>query len=150
MLTLKYQLGVGLIEVLVALFIVTIALVSMAKIINSNLMDHANIFNHTAATLLINDMAERIKSNSKQDYTIESTMKIPVDIDKTCTLKRCNPLQLKQFDINQWLFLMDQQLPSASALIKKEALKYTIELTWNGFDQYKKGAINKLEVEINI
>ena len=147
MLTKNKQGGVGLVEVLVALFLVSTSLVSMAKIIHYNLMDQSNIYNKTTATLLVNDLIERIKTNPSQNYAIEKIFEGPDIIDVTCELGQCSAMQLKKYDINQWLFLVFNQLPNAIAVISKDANKYRIKLQWSGFYEHTSGNKNKIEVE---
>jgi len=138
--------GIGLIEVLVALFIVSVSLVSMAKIINFNLYEQTNIYNKTKATLLLDDIVERIKSNPKQDYSIKKTNEADEVYDTTCEVSVCNQLQLKQYDVKQWVFNSINQLPDANVLIEKTNNKYEIKIQWNEFDE----TLNQVEVEINI
>ena len=138
--------GIGLIEVLVALFIVSVSLVSMAKIINFNLYEQTNIYNKTKATLLLDDIVERIKSNPKQDYSIKKTNEADEVYDTTCEVSVCNQLQLKQYDVKQWVFNSINQLPDANVLIEKTNNEYVIKIQWNEFDE----TLNQVEVEINI
>ncbi|MCJ8311370.1 MAG: type IV pilus modification protein PilV [Saccharospirillaceae bacterium] len=148
MLVKNTQFGVGLLEVLIALFIVSVSLVTMAKVININLKQQTNIYNKSSATFLVNDMVERIKANSQQDYTIEKSKQNPDYSDEFCEFKRCNPQQLKQYDVNQWLYLITEQLPNANGVINKVGDKYTIKVYWDSHEV--KGLFNNNKVEVKI
>ena len=60
---LKYELGVSLLEVLIALSVLSAGLLGSAGLLLAGLRDQGQALRHSAATLLVADAAERVRSH---------------------------------------------------------------------------------------
>lgn len=116
------QLGVGLIEVMVALFVLAIGALSFAAL-QMTALRNANEANYRAhATMIMQDAIERIQSNRHEDqvaiYFEESNWpsavivpgQAPADWRK-CITSSCTPSEIADWDINFLSWTVANSLP---------------------------------------
>ena len=115
--------GITLIEVLATLFILATGLLGMAAL-QSRSLSYSNIaYLNARASMLAYDMLDRIKANPV--YSIDGPGYItalgntPNTYVRDCEIADCSPLDLAQYDVNQWKFIVDQQLPEGDASIQR-------------------------------
>ncbi|BCE02395.1 type IV pilus modification protein PilV [Marinicellulosiphila megalodicopiae] len=150
MLSITNQKGFSLIESLVALLLVSVALLSMAKLINFSALHEQESLLHTTATILAYDMVERIKLNSNQDYTgVVSSMNNDI-LNRECELKICSPRKLKQYDMDQWLHLLKASLPNGSGEIYIEENNLIVLVTWYSMVEFESEQLNSIKVNVTI
>lgn len=129
--SLKTTLGFGLIEVLIAMLVITIGILGMAGLQSKSLQHNQVAYLRSQAVILANDMMDRIRANgtlaaSSNDYIVsnsEHTASSCADnqYPNTCESSSCSPSELATYDIQQWKFQMACQLPEAQGSIAIES-----------------------------
>jgi type IV pilus assembly protein PilV len=111
------QQGITLLESLIALLILAIAVLGMLGVQLRTLAETQTGVRRAQAVRLIEDLAERIKSNpggySQLSAYVSNWTDLPADID--CAGATCTPAQLAQWDLLQWKRTVKQVLPSGEA-----------------------------------
>lgn len=134
----KKSSGFTLLEVLIAVLILSVGLLALASLQTRGLATGHNAYLRSQAVVLARDMAERIRANN--DYAIETegniTTEYTIDFDSTpstqdCVNAVCTPEQIASYDINQWLTTLANALPSGDGQISKAGLNYQITVQWN-------------------
>ena len=96
--------GFTLIEVMIAVFILTVGLMAMGAVQMVSLRSGGNSFMRTQASLAAADMADRMRANiagvAAGNYTAIGP---PVPADPDCTANNCTVAQMAQEDASQWL-----------------------------------------------
>lgn len=134
--------GGMLIEVLVSIVISSIALLALAGV-NASAVRYTKMSQYRAtATLLVGDLAERIRANkglaaaggvaatgffagaydySSTDFAAQATAaSLPADLCNTAA-SSCSPQQIADLDMAQWRLLVRTQLPEGSIFIARQA-----------------------------
>lgn len=148
----KRNRGTTLIEVLAAVLILAGGLLGMAAL-QTRSLTYSNIaYFNTRASMLAYDMLDRIKANSV--YSIDgpgytaSLGSIPSNYPRDCETSDCTPTNLAKYDIDQWKFMVDNQLPEGDASIQRvdspEGRTYTISV----FFDDSKGAEARRQIQI--
>ncbi len=115
------QKGVSLIEVMIAVFILASGLLGMAAL-QTRSLDYNNIAHlNNRANMIAYDILDRIKANSSHSingpgYRV-SLGNIPSQYRTTCETRDCDPAELAAYDIDQWKFIIDRQLPDGDGSI---------------------------------
>ncbi|WP_227370299.1 type IV pilus modification protein PilV [Halomonas sp. M20] len=99
------QQGIGLIEVLVALLLLSVSLLGLGMLQINTMQHQRSSYNNTMAQLLAVDMAERIRANlsALETYDGKSTDEAS---SGGCT-QGCSPSQLVSQDITDWTKAID-------------------------------------------
>ncbi|MDT0501737.1 MULTISPECIES: type IV pilus modification protein PilV [unclassified Halomonas] len=124
------QRGVGLVEVLVALLLLSIALLGMARLQLETMQDQRLSYNRTVAHLLAQEMAERIQANADavDNYSV-SNLKSR-ELSGGCS-KECTSEDLASQDLDDWQEnLQDSTLTDADADIAVDDSEVTLTLRW--------------------
>lgn len=115
----QIQNGITLLESLVALVILSVAVLGMLGIQLRTLAETQTGVRRAQAVRLIEDLAERIKTNpggySQLGSYVSDWTNLPTAID--CKTAACTPTQLAQWDLRQWKLTVAQVLPSGEANI---------------------------------
>lgn len=105
----KSQLGLTLIEVLVALVVMSIGLLGLAALQTDGLRSETTAIYQSRAVHLASEIADRIRANftAKFNYTVFNTNSLVVDEncdDPTANLidKLCDTEQMARYDLLQW------------------------------------------------
>lgn len=102
--------GFSLLEVLVALFVLSIGLLGLAGLQTFSLKFNHQSYESTQATLLLQDMANRITANPQGAqagaYVIDARPAASVPGYGTCPTT-CSPTQLANYDIFQWKSILE-------------------------------------------
>lgn len=113
------QHGITLLESLVALVILATAVLGMLGVQLRTLAETQTGVRRAQAVRLIEDLAERIKSNpggySQLHSYVSDWTNTPASVD--CSGSPCTPAQLAQWDLWQWKRAVAQTLPSGEANI---------------------------------
>ncbi len=123
--------GFTLIEVLVAMVVMTVGMLGVAVLYVEGLRLNRISMLRTTAVTLTTDMAERIRANQSADYTGAGPGQL---ID--CVLDSpCTPTELKEDDWWHWLDALDTNLPTGyEATIVESAVgpmrRFDITLRW--------------------
>ncbi|OED40589.1 type IV pilus modification protein PilV [Endozoicomonas sp. (ex Bugula neritina AB1)] len=132
----KNHQGVSLIEVLITVLILTSGLLGMAALQTRSLNFNNIAYLNTRADMMAYDMLDRIKANRAYSVNsrgyIVSLGNIPSSYPITCESNDCTPQELSVYDIDQWKFTLDQQLPDGDGTISiadtPEGRVYTISV----------------------
>ena len=114
----NYNEGFTLIEVLVSMVMITIALLGFSGLLATGIGQTQQSFNESQAIYLLQDLSNRMKANINgvnnnhyfrdfisgkniQDAKIDSLNTLGL---KDCSQQTCNPEEMADYDINEWLF----------------------------------------------
>lgn len=126
------QTGSSMIEVLVAVFILSIGLLGLASLQMVSLKNINNTQFQTLATTYAYDMAERMRSNRKGLSGYDNILSTVAD--PGCT-DDCTPTQMAQLDAFGWNSLIQSTvinggLPEGKGTVTKNGSVYEIEIKW--------------------
>ena len=129
------QLGFSLVEVLIALIILAVGLLGLASLQMLSLQYNTDSYNRTQATVLVSDLADRMRNNltalSAGNYTVPTALDAnnmvatfnacgvtggPCDCTSTGSggTAGCNSGNLATYDLGTWYQRIDTTLPGAS------------------------------------
>jgi type IV pilus assembly protein PilV len=136
-----YQKGVGLIEVLVAVFILASGLLGLAALQTQSLRFNHESYMKTVAAVFASDMADRLRVNLDEaldtdnyKFTLGET---PSGSATACEDNACTPSQLALYDYKQWSDELAAQLPGGKGSVTPSAKnaggwrEYTIVIQFN-------------------
>jgi type IV pilus assembly protein PilV len=144
----RTQSGFSLLEVLIALVVLSIGLLAHSKIQALGVRASAEANLRTQATFLVNDMMERMRANraasshnsyyADNDYTaIDCT----ADPPKICsegtagTAEDCTAEEMADEDAHQWFCSVAATLPGGNVSVAFADPSYSIQVSWNGLDE---------------
>lgn len=131
---LKKQRGVGMIEILIALLIVTIGFLGLAKAQLFNIRNVNNSSYRTLATIYAQDMAERIRSNQLGASSGSYNAVAGNESNPGCTT--CSTAQVAQRDAFEWNELIGGNvanggLPAGSiGTVTGNGQTFTVTVSW--------------------
>lgn len=128
------QRGVGLIDVLVAMVVLSIGLLGLAGLQATGVRYNHGAYLHTQATLQAYDMADRMRANitgvANGDYNSISGVSAP-SRDCATAPANCNAAEVARYDGYQWNLDNRSLLPSGAGTVSRNGALYTIAVTWN-------------------
>ncbi len=138
--------GFTLLEVLIALLVLSVGLLGLASLQTRGLAAGHNAYLRSQAVLLARDMAERIRANTTHiannqtgsgsnynfdwDRSINSSAKNCV-FDENVSGTPCTASELATFDGEQWLTALSNTLPSGEGRVNQSDRDYTIIVRWD-------------------
>ena len=132
----KFERGLSMFEILITILVVSIGLLGLAGLQFTGLRAANNAQEHTLATLLAQDIEERIRTNTAaaaasayNNVTLDSTSS-PAVVD--CVTANCTDTQMANFDIYQWYRLI---VPTAGD--KPRLPNASISITSNNGDDFQ-------------
>jgi len=138
------QQGFTLLEVLIALLILSIGLLGLAALQTTGLRSNEMASMRTTSTMLAYDITDRMRANplgtTNGDYVIDTG---PAGTPADCIGGDCTAAELATFDLSQWKAAITQQpggLPGGLGDITQTAgppLVHTITIRW---DENRTGA----------
>ncbi len=127
----RRQAGFSLIEVLIALVIMSVGMLGIAGLyVESMQAGRTSILRHNAVTIA-SDVADRIRANPTAGVAYEGP-----GGDNFCVLgtDECNPLQMAANDIDLWKDQAEDMLPDGDVAITYDDTvippTYRIDITW--------------------
>ena len=136
--------GFTMVELMVAVLVLAIGLLGLAGLQVWGLSNNHNAYLRTQATLLAQDIIERMRSNSGVDYTADCASFTATSVD--CSANACTAGQMAGYDLSAWCMGqtttgsgttrtggLANQLPSGTGTITKTAgppIVYNITLSW--------------------
>jgi type IV pilus assembly protein PilV len=135
------QQGFTLLEVLIALLVLSIGLLGLAALQTTGLRSNEMASMRTTSTMLAYDISDRMRANPQGttdgDYVVDNG---PVTATVTdCTSTDCTTAQMATFDLSQWKTAV-ARLPGGQGDITQTAgppLVHTITVRW---DENRTGA----------
>lgn len=125
------QSGFSMVEVLVAVVVLSVGLLGMAGLYVTTLRSGSSSISRMQAVYLASDIADRIRANrnAKADYAAAAGSVI------ACETAVCDPTNMAANDLLVWNTLITRQLPNGTGVVAVDTTTvpttYTITLTWN-------------------
>ena len=107
--------GFSLIEILVAVLIVSVGVLGVAGLQLISLRNNTSAMLRTQAFQSAYEIIDRLRANPDQDYTITLAADPPVAQD--CTNVDCTPVQMRDYDHATWLADIQAGLPNGDGSI---------------------------------
>jgi type IV pilus assembly protein PilV len=144
----RTQRGFSLLEVLIALVVLSIGLLAHSKIqaLGIRACTEANL--QSQATFLVNDMMERMRANREAsshnpyyadiDYT---AIDCSTDPSKICSegtagaAEDCTADEMADEDAHNWFCSVATTLPGGNVAVAFADPSYSIQVNWNGLDE---------------
>ncbi|MHB8405182.1 MAG: type IV pilus modification protein PilV [Gammaproteobacteria bacterium] len=134
--------GFSLLEVLIALVILSVGLLGIAALISTALKSNDSAYIRTQATTLAYNIIDRMRANlpaaNNLGYNVTmpasavTTASPPVD---TCTVGSCSTAQLATNDLTQWEYDLATRLPQGRGAIAATTaagiVNVTVTVLWN-------------------
>ena len=138
--SLRRYMGFSLLEVLIALVILSVGLLGLAALQAEGLRGSSNALMRYQASRLTGDIIDRMRANpagtSADNYEILSTQTATQSVvcaEKVGTVSStCTPAQMAAYDLFLWRADLTALLPqSTSSITKISASKFAINVGWN-------------------
>lgn len=136
--SLRSQSGVGIIEIMIALLVMTIGLLGMAAMQTNGMQMTSESLARSQAIILANDIIERARTNlgSRGDYEVESGSVPACDAtyepeDPSAEEEESLwPSIVASNDKNEWLNNLACLLPSADAVVSVVGVQMSVTIDW--------------------
>jgi len=119
--------GFTMVELMVAVLVLAIGLLGLAGLQVWGLNNNHNAYLRTQATLLAQDIIERMRSNSNLDAYLGS------GTADDCFAHTCDSGQMAGYDLTRWNSALATQLPGGTGTVTKTQgppVVYNITITW--------------------
>lgn len=136
--------GFTLIEVLVALVILSVGLLGIAGMISVSLKSSGSTYTRTQVTALTYNILDRMRANRAQAvtgaYNLAMTDSTPTSTNSCISTtisstNSCTPAQIATFDLAEWRANLASELPSGNGSISTVAVnnmtQVTITIEWS-------------------
>jgi len=145
--TLRNQKGFSLLEVLIALLVLSIGLLGHSKIQALGVRAGTDAHLRTQATFLANEMMERMRANrpaadsgyySTIAYTAIDCTAAPAKICSEGTAGSavdCAANEIADEDAIHWFCDVEDAMPNGSVAVSVAAGVYSIQVSWDGLDE---------------
>ena len=141
----QHQRGFTLIEVLIALLVLSIGLLGLAALQTNGLRSNQMASMRTTATQLAYDISDRMRANrvglDARHYVIDAEDPDPaIDADALCDQSICSATQMASFDIAQWrneTHALPGGTGSIASTVNGSVTVHSVTVYW---DEYRKGA----------
>jgi len=141
------QNGFTLLEVLIALLVLSIGLLGLAALQTVGLRSNQMATMRTQSVQMAYDMSDRMRANpagvDAQDYVLAATGVVPT-ISRDCAVNECTPAQMAAYDLGTWLdriITLPGGLTGGRGRITRDAsgaiVTHTITVFW---DEERRGA----------
>ena len=143
----RRQIGVSLIEVMIALFILSIGMLGHAKIQALGVRAGTDANLRTQATYLLNEMLERLRANrpaadseyyASIDYASIDCNVAPAKVcseSTASTAAECTANELADEDAIYWFCDVMDTLPNGNVAVSASTGVYSIQVGWDGLDE---------------
>jgi type IV pilus assembly protein PilV len=127
--------GFTLLEVLIALLIISIGLLGVATLqIRGQQFNQVSYF-RTQATFLAYDLMDRIRVNfainGANMASYGGDLPAGIELSSSCDDSPCNSVSLRNYDLNNWLYYLRDILPNGRVTLIPNAVdNYTITISW--------------------
>jgi len=130
--------GFTMIEVMVALLVLSVGLLGLASLQANGLRQNASAYMRTQAIVLANDMADRMRANPTEVTAgaYNAVIKANAGTDPGCLAAPCAASDITLHDITNWYNNLDE-LPNGTGTVTGDGRLFTITVMW---DDNKLGA----------
>ena len=129
--------GFTLVEVLVALVILTVGMLGIASLLLSSLQSSRMASSRTQAVNLASDIIERIRANRGAGTTYDTTVTPTPTLVANCETagQTCTTVQMAQNDLSRWQTSIAATLPGGTGTISVQPIttavfEYTVTVDW--------------------
>lgn len=122
------QSGFSLIEVLVAVLIVSVGVLGVAGLQLLSLQNNTSAMFRTQAVQGAYDIIDRARANRGQDYSIAMDDDAPNA--PNCTTQDCTPAQMRAFDLAEWRTALEADLPDGTGSVESDDGVMTVTVRW--------------------
>ena len=132
----RLQKGAGMMEVLIALLVLSIGILGLATLQSIGLKYNHQSYQRTQAILQIYDMADRIRSNNPGKATAYNGFAMagdPGSLTKNCAGTACTSTERATYDFESWRQSLAANLgPTAQGSVVRQAgtLVHVIQVNW--------------------
>lgn len=121
--------GFTLVELMVAILVLAIGLLGLAGLQAVSLSGNHNAYLRTQATLLAQDMADRMRTAAYPPSDLAFYLAGATEDD--CAVASCTAEQMAGYDVSRWNDNIAKQLPGGTGKITEVGGGiYTISITW--------------------
>ncbi len=124
----KRQGGFSLIEVLVAVLIVSVGVLGVAGLQLLSLQNNTSAMYRTQAIQSAYDIMDRARANRGEDYSIAIDANPPNA--PNCMTQNCNPGQMRNFDLAAWREALANDLPDGTGSVVMNNSAMTVTVRW--------------------
>lgn len=123
--------GFAMVEVLVAVVVLSFGLLGLAGLQASSLRNSASALQRSIATFYAADMADRLRANPAGRIAggYDDVSAIPAD--PGCLSSGCTALEMAQYDAYDWGTKLAADLPGGLGRVAAAAGQYTITVLWD-------------------
>lgn len=128
------QRGFTLIEILIALVVLSIGLLGLAGLQANSLKNNNSAYQRTQASLLANEMLDRIRANRQGlDANAYDSIDSTSTSDPGCITSGCTPTQMAQYDADNWATRLANLLPAGRGRVSGAGADsvFTITVMWD-------------------
>lgn len=131
------QNGDTLLEVLIAVLILSIGLLGFAQLQTRALQINNQALYQTRAGLLAESLFDRLRANRNQalntsDYLIAYDGQGSLPAQPSCEPQDCSAGQIAQRDLALWLQQLKDYLPGVTARIERNGKRFKLSMDWPG------------------
>ena len=134
----KDQKGFTLMEVLIAVLILSIGLLGLASLQANGLRSNFGSYARSQAVLMANDMADRIRANPTQAAAGSYNNITATVADPGCLAADCTSVEMASHDIAAWYTNLQNTLPMGTGTVAGNGTVFTISVMW---DDDRSGAV---------
>jgi len=122
--------GFTLIEVLVAVLVLSIGMLGIASLQATSLRHNNDASMQTQASFLASDLADRMRANASQAALYPTTT--PATASGGCLTSTCTSTQMVENDLDEWNVLLADALPAGEGSVTAIAGGlFTITVRWD-------------------
>lgn len=124
--------GFTLVEMLVALVILTIGLLGVAALQIQAMKYNTDAYLRTQATTLAYDIADRMRANKEAaNLGLYGSAAAPAGTIPDCNATACTSAEMALFDMSSWYTTLPLRLPTPTASILSVGNTHTITIGWS-------------------
>ncbi|ANI18353.1 type IV pilus modification protein PilV [Pseudomonas citronellolis] len=123
----SHQTGSTLIEVLIAMVVLAIGLIGMAGLQATSVQSNQGAYYRSQASILANDMADRIRANRANALSGAYTMSSFPDSSTSNSVTGSRAA----IDRGEWLNQLASTLPDGTGMVALNGNVFTISIRWN-------------------
>ncbi len=124
--------GFTLIEVLVAVLVLSIGVLGLVGLHSAALRNNQSAYQRSQAAILINDMADKMRSNMAIDYSaITAVSHATSCVSYSGTASSCSATEIAERDLYDWQDTLSTVLPSGSGVVTVSGAVTTVVISWD-------------------
>lgn len=124
------MMGYSMLEMLVALVVISVGLLAVATLQTRGQQFNYRAYLRTQAVFLAYDIMDRIRANAVAARNGSYQLEAKPSQQKDCTAAPCTAVELASYDLYDWYERVELLLPEAEATVSRNTTGYTIKLSW--------------------